>query len=58
MKAGVNEKVAMAISGDRTRSIFVRHHIVDNTDVLKAMPKVQGRQSLEAIRGNSESGTY
>ena len=41
MKAGVNEKVAMAISGHKTRSVFDRYHIVDTEDVVEAMRKVQ-----------------
>ncbi len=49
MKAGVNEKVAMAISGHKTRSVFDRYHIVDTEDVVEAMRKVQrngGRGTL------------
>jgi len=45
MKAGVNERVAMAISGHKTRAIFDRYHIVDETDVLDAMRRVQAEKS-------------
>jgi integrase len=43
MKAGVNEKVAMAISGHKTRSVFDRYHIVDTEDVVEAMRRVQNQ---------------
>jgi integrase len=43
MKAGVNEKVAMQISGHKTRSVFDRCHIVDEQDVVEAMRRVQGK---------------
>jgi hypothetical protein len=36
MKAGVNEKVAMKISGHKTRAVFARPHIVDIEDVMSA----------------------
>jgi integrase len=46
MKAGVSEKVAMTISGHKTRDVFDRYHIVDTEDVLEAMRRVQnGRES-------------
>jgi hypothetical protein len=41
MKAGVNEKVAMKISGHKTRDVFDRNHIVDTEDVVAAMRRVQ-----------------
>jgi integrase len=48
MKAGVNEKVAMAISGHKTRAVFDRYHIVDDTDVLEAMRKVQAKSLMDS----------
>jgi len=41
MKAGVSEKVAMAISGHKTRDVFDRYHIVDTQDVVEAMRRLQ-----------------
>jgi integrase len=41
MKVGVNEKVAMKISGHKTRDVFDRYHIVDTEDVVEAMRRVQ-----------------
>jgi integrase len=58
MKAGVNEKVAMKISGHKTRDVFDRYHIVDTEDVVEAMRRVQTvprrRGNLENLASNGE----
>jgi hypothetical protein len=54
MKAGVNEKVAMKISGHKTRAVFRRYHIVDTEDVVDAMRRVQGN-APERLVSNGEN---
>ena len=54
MKAGVNEKVAMKISGHRTRSVFDRYHIVDTEEVVDAMRRVQA--AVPASKGLLPNG--
>ena len=42
VNAGVREKVAMEITGHRSRSVFDRYHIVSPSDHQEAIRKLTG----------------
>lgn len=50
VRAGVSERVAMTLTGHKTRSVFDRYHIVDGSDQVEAVRK------LAALQGATKPG--
>jgi hypothetical protein len=58
IRAGISDKMAMLISGHKTRSMFDRYHIIDERDIVQAGYKMERYlESLNPVGTEERKGT-
>ena len=51
VRAGISEKVAMEMSGHRTRSVFDRYDVTGGRDLTEAAAKLDAAASVNSVTG-------
>jgi hypothetical protein len=55
-RLGVQESIAMRISGHKTRAVFERYNIVDESDLANAASRLDAKQNAAAVEVNRDFG--
>ncbi|MGA7558277.1 MAG: tyrosine-type recombinase/integrase [Terriglobales bacterium] len=55
-RLGVQESIAMRISGHKTRAVFERYNIVDEADLADAASRLDAKQNAAAVEVNRDFG--
>ena len=55
-RLGVQESIAMRISGHKTRAVFERYNIVDESDLANAASRLDAKRNAAAVEVNRDFG--